>query len=43
MVETKAEFDRHLIFDFGLHEGWDSRFYLDKGFRDEKLAGLDWL
>jgi FkbM family methyltransferase len=26
-------FERDLIFDLGLHEGYDSRFYLDKGFR----------
>ena len=31
-------FDRDLIFDFGLHEGWDSRFYLDKGFQ---VVGLE--
>ena len=31
-------FDRNLIFDFGLHEGGDSRFYLDKGFR---VIGLE--
>jgi FkbM family methyltransferase len=26
-------FERDLIFDLGLHEGHDARFYLDKGFR----------
>ncbi len=26
-------FERDLIFDLGLHEGGDPRFYLDKGFR----------
>jgi FkbM family methyltransferase len=31
-------FDRNLIFDFGLHSGMDSRFYLNKGFR---VVGLE--
>src|SRR5258705_12955233 len=30
--------DCNLIFDFGLHEGCDSRFYLNKGFR---VVGLE--
>lgn len=27
------EYDEHLIFDIGFHDGSDSRYYLDKGFR----------
>jgi FkbM family methyltransferase len=36
--EIEDMFDHNLIFDFGLHEGRDSRFYLDKGFR---VIGLE--
>jgi FkbM family methyltransferase len=38
MMFSKQELDRHLIYDLGVHEGHDTQFYLDKGF---KVVGLE--